>query len=167
MGEDRRSATRRGRRAALALGAALLMTACSSGALEPVPLEDARSQYEESLRPLQQAMLSDPGVTWSQAGAESFLEEDGVCRWSPGDSVAPVGIPEDDPSWSGRAEAVDEVLASHGFDAVGDAGRRSGAPAYGFDTTRPDGARLQLYSVPGQTVIRLSGVPVDPSACDG
>ena len=167
MGEDRRSATRRGRRAALALGAALLMTACSSGALEPVPLEDARSQYEESLRPLQQAMLSDPGVTWSQAGAESFLEEDGVCRWSPGDSVAPVGIPEDDPSWSGRAEAVDEVLAPHGFDAVGDAGRRSGAPAYGFDTTRPDGARLQLYSVPGQTVIRLSGVPVEPSECDG
>ena len=167
MGEDRRSATRRGRRAALALGAALLMTACSSGALEPVPLEDARSQYEESLRPLQQAMLSDPGFTWSQAGAESFLEEDGVCRWSPGDSVAPVGIPEDDPSWSGRAEAVDEVLAPQGFDAVGDAGRRHSAPAYGFDTTRRDGARLQLYSVPGQTVIRLSGVPVEPSECDG
>ena len=112
-------------------------------------------------------MLSDPGVTWSQAGAEAFLEEDGVCRWSPGDSVAPVGIPEDDPSWSERAEAVDEVLAPHGFDAVGGAGRRHSAPAYGFDTTRPDGARLQLYSVPGQTVIRLSGVPVDPSACDG
>ncbi|WP_168165355.1 hypothetical protein [Brachybacterium sp. HMSC06H03] len=50
---------------------------------------------------------------------------------------------------------------------MGDTGRRSGAPAYGYDTTRPDGARLQLYSVPGQTVIRLSGVPVDPSACDG
>ena len=164
MGQDRKSGTRRRLCTTLVLGAALLMTACSSGAPEPVPLG---SQYEESLRPLQQAMLSDPGVTWSQAGAESFLEEDGVCRWSPGDSVAPVGIPEDDPSWSERAEAVDEVLAPHGFDAVGDAGRRSGAPAYGFDTTRPDGARLQLYSVPGQTVIRLSGVPVDPSACDG
>ena len=55
----------------------------------------------------------------------------------------------------------------HGFDAVGGAGRRHSAPAYGFDTTRRDGARLQLYSVPGQTVIRLSGVPVEPSACDG
>ena len=37
------------------------------------------------------------------------------------------------------------MTRSHGFDPVGDAGRRSGAPAYGFDTTRPDGARLQLY----------------------
>lgn len=59
------------------------------------------------------------------------------------------------------------MTRSHGFDPVGDAGRRSGAPAYGFDTTRPDGARLQPYSVPGSTVIRLSGVPVEPSEYDG
>ena len=146
MGQDRKSGTRRRLCTTLALGAALLMTACSSGAPEPVPLEDARSQYEESLRPLQQAMLSDPGVTWSQAGAESFLEEDGVCRWSPGDSVAHVGIPEDDPSWSERAEAVDEVLAPTASTPSAARAAATAPPPTG--STRPDATARAFSCTP-------------------
>lgn len=143
------------------------MTACDSGSVEPVPLEDARAEYREILGPLQQAMLPEADVSWAAEGGETLWVDDGVCRWSPGDSVAAADLPEGDPAWEDSADAVDDVLTPLGFDPVGDAGRRHGAPAYGFDTSRADGSRLQLYSVPGSTVIRLSGVPVDPSECSG
>lgn len=150
----------------LGAGGLLIMAACTPSEPGTIPVDEAWASCQELVEPLQTAMHPEGGAEWNSDGGETLWDDGGTCRWAPADSVSDVGIPEDDAQWEMRESTVDEILGAHGFDPVGAAGRRAGAPAYGFDTSREDGARVQLYSAPGTTVIRVSGFPVDPGACN-
>lgn len=142
-----------------------MMAACAPSTPEPIPLDDAQSMYDSLLPQLQEAVLLDEEATWTD-GDDRTRRDDGVCRWSAGDSSADIALDEDDTeAWDARREAVNAVLEDTDFDEVGEAGRRDGAPAFGFFSERGDGAGVHLYTASGTTVIRVFGVPVETSAC--
>lgn len=144
----------------------IALAGCAPTAPEPVPVDEARAQYEEMLPPLQASMLQGAEANWAEGSERVRLDEEGVCRWSPGDSSTEIALPEDDPAaWDARREAINPVLVEHGFDEVGDAKRRNGAPAYGFFSDRADGAGVHLYTAAGTTVVRVFGIPVEGTAC--
>lgn len=150
----------------LGVAAMIALAGCTPAAPEPVPVDEARAQYEEMLPSLHVSVLQGAEASWEGDSERVRLDEDGICRWSPGDSSAEITLPEDDPAaWDARREAINPVLVEHGFDEVGDAMRRNGAPAYGFFSDREDGAGVHIYTAAGTTVVRVFGIPVEETAC--
>lgn len=144
----------------------MAMAGCTSPAPDPLPLEEARAQYAVMLPQLQDSMLQGSEVRWSDDAERLRRDDEGVCRWAPGDSSAEVVLPEDEPAaWDARRETINPVLAENGFEEVGEATRRNGAPAFGFFSEREDGAGVHVYTAAGTTVVRVFGIPVEDSAC--
>lgn len=156
-----------GRRALCVAAVAMIAVGgCAPATPDPVPVDEARARYEEMLPQLQDAVLQGAEASWTQDAERLRLDDEDVCRWSPGDSTAQIVLPEDDPeAWEARRVALDPVLTEYGFDEAGDATRRSGAPAFGFFSDRADGAGVHIFTAAGTTVVRVSGIPVEASAC--
>lgn len=162
--EGRRARSRRS--LLVGVAAMIALTGCTPAVPEPVPVDEARAQYREMLPPLQESMLQGADASWAEDSERVRLDDNGICRWSPGDATTEITLPEDDAAaWDARREAINPVLTEHGFDEVGDAMRRNGAPAYGFFSDRADGAGVHVYTAAGTTVVRVFGIPVEESAC--
>ncbi|MCT1774646.1 hypothetical protein [Brachybacterium sp. p3-SID957] len=144
-----------------------LISGCTPGPGEAVPLGEARNEVAALVGELQEAFTLGEEVEWSGPDREALAPgEDGSCRWRPGTWSTPLRFEESDPSWPDRRERVNEVLAEHGLGEVGDPEYIGGA-AYGFETEGPAGGRLRIDSWRGESTIYLHGLAVEvEGACD-
>ncbi|MCT1384204.1 hypothetical protein M4D54_00915 [Brachybacterium sp. p3-SID1565] len=145
-----------------------LISGCTPGPGEAVPLGKARNEVAALVEELQEAFTLREEAEWSGPDREALAPgEDGSCRWRPGTWSTPLRLEESDPSWPDRRERVNEVLAEHGLGEVGDPEYTGGA-AYGFETGGPAGGRLRIDSWKGESTIYLHGLAVEvEGACDG
>lgn len=144
-----------------------LMSGCTQGSGEVVPLGEAREEVVTLIGDLQEAITLGEDQEWSGPDREALAPgEDGSCQWRPGTWSTPLRLEESDPSWPDRRERVNEVLAEHGLPEVGEPDYTGGA-AYGFETKGPAGGQLRIDSWKGETSIYLHSLVVEVGGpCD-
>ena len=144
-----------------------LMTGCTSGSSDEVPLDDARNEVTSLVAELQEAFTLGEDLEWAGPDRQAMAPDgDGVCRWRPGTWTTPLRLEESDPSWPDRRERINEVLAEHGLPEVGDPEHTGGA-AFGFETEGPAGGRLRIDSWNGESTIYLHSLAVEvEGACN-
>ena len=139
----------------------MMMSACTAGGGAAAPLEEAREEIDALVVELQEAVALDEDLSWEGPTGEALAEdEEGICRWRPGEWTTELALPEDDSGWAEREQRLDAVLQEHGLQALGDPGYTGGS-AYGFETAGPAGGVLRIDSWKGVTTIRLHGLEVE------
>lgn len=145
----------------------MMVTACTPGGGDAVSLDEARRDVEVLVVELQEAIALDEDLSWQGPSAEALAEdEEGACRWRPGEWTAELALPEDDPSWAERSQRIDEVLQGHGLGGLGEP-EYTGGSAYGHETAGPASGTLRIDSWRGVTTIHLHGLEVAvEGSCD-
>lgn len=146
---------------AAALGAILLLAAgCGAGGT-PLPAQEAVAHYDAVADAIT-AELSAQEWTLNES-QRSIEEEDGRCRYSPGEWEAE-GVLDGvsgDQGWKDLSARLDPVLAEHGFEDLG-APSLSGA-LHSVSSHDGHGAELVLDE---QGRLSLRGALVDAETCD-
>lgn len=145
------------------LAALLALTGCGS---EPTALEPdaARGHYEQVAADVIAALDTVAPLGWEPAGALTLPASDPTsCSYSPGTWEAREGLSTGigrDLDWDRWREALDPVLAEHGFDALGGQ-EREGGWLY-IAATDEHGAELKLVD---QGTLEITGAAISGEGC--
>lgn len=155
---------RPGRRAvAGALTLALLLVSCARA--EPLPAATAVAHYDAVVSELTTA-LADRGLSWRLAPATRHVEDaDNGCSYTPGtwmpDARPREPLALDDAAWDPWIDAMNPVLAEHGFAEVKKPQLQEATRS--LSSKDQHGARLEV-SMSGSIRIWGAAVAADPCA---
>lgn len=144
------------------------LAAC--GGATPIAADDAVAHYDSAADAAVGALADSAGDGSGDSDGEWMLaedtrtvtENDGACEYTPGTWSPVTSLPSaDDELWQQRLDALNPVLAEHGFEQI-DATTQDGSRDV-VESTDGHGATLQV-TAEGQ--VRIWGAVVDADPCE-
>lgn len=150
------------RRAGLLLATATMLPLAACGGSAPLAADVSVAHYDGAAEKVVE-VLAEEGGEWTLAeDTRKVADSGGTCEYTPGTWNPDASLPSvDDAGWQERLDALNPVLAEHGFEEA--AGTTQDGSREVLETRDEHGATLQVTE-DGQ--VRIWGAEVDADPCE-